>query len=64
MKWPWQDIVVAAWTLIAGGAFVSYVVSSTALQELELMGRYVYLIVMAGGTIALALGILEGRRQL
>jgi len=59
-----QDIVLAAWTLIAGGLFVLPVVFGLNRAELERAGRYVYLIVMAVGTMALALGALEGRRRL
>lgn len=64
MKRCWQDIVLTAWTLVAGGLFVVFVVSGLNWSELELAGRCVYLIMVAAGTVALVLRALEGRKRL
>ena len=57
------DTVLAVWVLLAGGAFVLPLVLGVQWSELELVGRYVYLVVVAGGALGLALGALEVRRQ-
>ena len=63
MRLCWKDTVLAVWVLIAGGAFVLPLVLGVQWSELELVGRYVYLVVVAGGALGLALGALEVRRQ-
>lgn len=57
------DTILAVWALVAGGAFVLPLVLGVQWSELELVGRYVYLVVVAGGALGLALGALEVRRQ-
>ena len=57
------DTILAVWALIAGSAFVLPLVLGVQWSELELVGRYAYLVVVAGGALGLALGALEVRRQ-
>jgi hypothetical protein len=63
VKLCWRDIILAVWSLIAGGAFALPLILGLDWPELELVGRYVYLVVVAGGALALALGALDVRRQ-
>lgn len=49
------DLSIGAWVLLAGAAFIVPLVWSFEWPELELVGRYVYLGVVTGGIIGLAL---------
>ncbi len=56
-------MILAVWALAAGGAFALPIVLGVDWPELELVGSYVYLVVVAGGALGLALTAVSAWRQ-
>ena len=54
MKLSWADGFIALWALLAGAWFVVPPVFCAQGMELELVGRYVYLVVVTISVIGIA----------
>jgi hypothetical protein len=63
VRLSWIDVILAVWALLAGGAFALPLVLGVQWPELEMAGRYVYLVVVAGGALVTVMGALAVRRQ-
>ena len=59
----WLDVAVGFWVVLAGAAFVVPMVFGVGQPEPEQVGRYVYLIVIAGCIVALAFRALRMVRR-
>lgn len=63
MKSHWQDILLSIWILLAAVSFFAPLLLIAGSVELELVGRYVYLCVVATGLVYLAVRALRAVRR-